>query len=45
MTIELKNIGKSYDGNSWTLNDITTEIESVNSLQSLVRPDAARVRF
>lgn len=28
MTIELKNIGKSYDGNSWTLNDITTEIES-----------------
>ena len=28
MTIELKNIGKSYDGNSWTLNGITTEIES-----------------
>ena len=28
MTIELKSIGKSYDGNSWTLNDITTEIES-----------------
>ena len=28
MTIELKNIGKSYDGNSWILNDIMTEIES-----------------
>ncbi len=42
MTIELKNIGKSYDGNSWTLNDITTEIES-GEFFAIVGPSGSQV--